>query len=152
MALRSAVVAIALEQVERPAARIFDLRESLQDLLVRSAARRGLPFGDVVLLPNLGDPVPAGSQLVIAFQAIADRKHGALDASIDLKRNGAVVTSLPLRLPEPKDDRLVRFATRFSTGRLDAGAYVLTLTVRQDKTSVERDAALMIRDAADPAR
>jgi hypothetical protein len=107
----------------------------------------GLPFGDVVLVPNLGDPVPAGSQLIVAFQALADHARGALDARLDLKRTGTVVRSLPLRLPEPNDDRLVRFATRFPTGGLDAGGYVLTLTVRQDKTSIERDAALMIRGA-----
>ena len=64
----------------------------------------GLPFGDVVLVPNLGDPVPAGSPLIVAFQALADRTRGGLSGSLDLTRNGAVVTSLPLRLPQPKDD------------------------------------------------
>ena len=107
----------------------------------------GLPFGDVVLVPNLGDPVPAGSPLIVAFQAVADRTRGGLSGSLDLTRNGAVVTSLPLRLPQPKDDGLVRFATRFPADRLDAGSYVLTLTVRQDNARVERAVALTIGGA-----
>jgi hypothetical protein len=110
-----------------------------------TSTTNGIPFGDVVLVPNLGEPIPAGSQLIVAFQAVADRKRGALDGSLDLKRDGAVVSSLPLRLPEPKDDGLLRFATRFSTERLQPGGYVLVLTARQGNASIEREATLTIK-------
>jgi len=152
---------VRTETLKAPAEAAGDL--SVGDLVVATQIRPkqgatpngtapGIPFGDVVLVPNMGEPVPGGPPLVVAFQAVADRRRGALSGSLDLKRNGAVVTSLPLQLPEPKDDGLVRFATRFPTDKLDAGSYVLMLTVKQGKASVEREAALTIGGAAGAGR
>lgn len=109
-----------------------------------STTANGVPFGTVVLLPNLGEPVPAGPPLVAAFQAVADRNHGAFEATLDLKRDGAAVMSLPLRVPQPAADGLVRFATQFQTGQLQPGAYVLVLTVTYDKGRIERQAGITI--------
>jgi VWFA-related protein len=116
-----------------------------------STTANGVPFGNVVLLPNLGEPVPAGPPLVAAFQAVADRSHGAFEATLNLKRDGAAVMSLPLRVPQPAADGLVRFATQFQTGQLQPGAYVLVLTVTYDKGRIERQAGITIEATAGSA-
>ena len=116
-----------------------------------STTPNGVPFGNVVLLPNLGEPVPAGPPLVAAFQAVADRNHGAFEATLDLKRDGAAVMSLPLRVPQPAADGLVRFATQFQTAHLQPGAYVLVLTVTYDKARIERQAGITIEATAGSA-
>ena len=97
-------------------------------------------------------PLRQGPLVVAAFQAVADHSRGALEASLDLKRDGAIVTSLPLRLPEPEDDGLLRFATRFRLEVYSLVCYVLAFTVRQDKASVERTACLTIRGTSERCR
>jgi VWFA-related protein len=86
-----------------------------------------LRFGEVLIYPHLGEPLPTGAGRQLAFLVTASAS-GPVEAELQLWRNGRARSRQPLVLPSPGADRIVRFVGSLPLDGLDPGGYELRLT------------------------
>jgi hypothetical protein len=128
-------------------------------VLVRRAERAGpeerqpenpLFVDDVVLYPNLGEPLSASSNLTLTcFLSLAGLAGGSPEVAMELLRGGARVAQGSLSLPAPDASGRVRYLGQISVGAIrEPGDYTLRLTLTKHGRSVVREAAFTIAHIA----
>ena len=124
-------------------------------VLVRRAERAGpgerqpenpLFIDDVVIYPNLGEPLPASSNLTLTcFLSLAGLAGASPEVAMELLRGGARVAQGALSLPAPDASGRVRYLGQLSVGAVKVpGNYTLRLTITKDRRSVVREAEFKI--------
>jgi VWFA-related protein len=105
-----------------------------------------LRFGDLLLYPNLGEPVSkATSKEFVFFMTIYPAGRSAkLDASMDVVRAGKSLGHIPLTLPAPDADGAVRLASGIPTANLEPGLYELKATVSDGANVITRSTSVQI--------
>jgi hypothetical protein len=123
-------------------------------VLVASAERvsqenrpAGNPFlvGDILLYPNMGEPVRKSAAPEIAFFfTVYPAKGEKPQAFIEVLQNGAALAKLPLPLGEPDSSGRIQQSSRLPSAALTAGTYDLRLVVTQGQQQISRSAIVRI--------
>jgi VWFA-related protein len=133
--------------VEVPKADVAALRVSsliLTDRVekVPEAARRKdnpLLINDVVVYPNLGEPVSKKAKELGFYVTIYPARGGAApEAVLDLVNNGKPIGQLPLTLASADASGRIQQAGRLPIDQLAPGTYELQVIVKQGATQVAR--------------
>ena len=108
-----------------------------------------LSFGDVLLYPNLGEPVSraAGKELTFFFTVYAAR--GGADrpkARISILKGGARLAEAPIDLPEPDATGRVQHVLSLPLAQLPAGSYELRVSVQDGRGQDTRSVAFSVQD------
>jgi VWFA-related protein len=139
--------------VEVPALDGAALRAS--NLVVIASAERvaeadrpsGNPFlvGDLLLYPNLGEPVRKSPGAEIGFFfTVYPGKGPKPQAQLELAQNGAVAATLPLTLGEPDSAGRIQQVSRIPAAALQPGTYELRVVVTQGQQKVSQSAIVRI--------
>ena len=107
----------------------------------------GNPFlvGDMLLYPNLGEPVRKGATPEIGFfVTIYPAKGSKPQAALELLRNGKALASLPLTLAEPDSTGRIQQVSRLPTAAVPAGTYDLRVVVTQGARQIVRSTVLRL--------
>ena len=101
---------------------------------------------DVVIYPNLGEPLPASSNLTLTcFLSLAGLAGTSPDVAMELLRGGARVAQGALSLPAPDASGRVRYLGQLSVGAVkEPGNYTLRLTITKHGRSVVREAVFTL--------
>ena len=111
--------------------------------------RAGNPLlvNDVVLSPNLGDPVSKSTkELPFYFAAYPAKSGPAPEATLDLLRDGAVIAQVPLPLSAPDASGRIQQVGRLPLDAIAPGLYELRVVVKQGTAQVSRALLLRIAD------
>jgi VWFA-related protein len=137
-------------QVDPGALRASDL------VLVASAERVAKPdqrfanpflVGDMLLYPNLGDPLRKSATPELGFFFTAYPGKGSKpQATLELLQNGARLATLPLTLAEPDSSGRIQHVSRLPIGALAAGTYDLRVVLTDGRQQVSRSAMFRIVD------
>ncbi len=110
-------------------------------------AENPLLVKDVVLYPNLGEPVSKGSKEVAFYFAAYPVKAGpAAESTIELLQDGKLVAQFPMALPAADASGRVQQTGRLPLDQLAAGTYDLRAIVKQGSEQVFRSTMLRIVD------
>jgi hypothetical protein len=110
-------------------------RRSQNPLLVR----------DVVVSPNLGDPVSKASKEVgFYFAAYPAQGRPAPESTIELLQNGKPVAQIPMPLPASDSTGRIQQVGRLPIGELAPGNYELRAIVTQGTDRIVRSNMLRI--------
>jgi VWFA-related protein len=102
-------------------------------------AANPLYFGDVLLYPNLGQPLSKAADKELAFGFVAYGGPGAsLEASLELVRSGQTVATLPLPLAEADKQGRINQVSKLPLDPIPPGAYELRITVKAGAQQVTR--------------
>jgi len=108
-----------------------------------------LAFGDLLLYPNLGEPVSkaARNELTFFFTVYAAR-NGAdrPKARISVLRGGARLAEAPIDLPDPDATGRVQHVLGLPLEPFPAGRYELRVSVQDDRGQDTRSAAFTVQD------
>lgn len=91
-----------------------------------------LQFGDVVVYPNLGEPLRKGTDNEVSFAAAIYPPVSAAvppTATIELLHNGQRIGQSGVQLPAPDASGRIQYIGRLPVDSLTAGSYELRLTV-----------------------
>jgi hypothetical protein len=100
-------------------------------------------FGDWLLVPNLGEPIEAHTELAFAF--VDGAGLGAhLKAAASILSGGRSIGGAPIELPSPGADGRIAYVGRMPLPLLEAGTYQLAVTISEAKRAVQRLAAFRI--------
>jgi VWFA-related protein len=125
-------------------------------VLVASAERiaqadrpAGNPFlvGDMLLYPNMGDPVRKSATPEIGFFfTVYPAQGGKPQAFLEVLQNGATLATLPLPLSQPDSAGRIQQVSRVPTAPLSAGTYDLRLVITQGQQQISRSTIVRIVD------
>ena len=103
-----------------------------------------LYVGDVLVYPNLGEPIRRGRDKAITFYSLILPAAGAApSAELEVVR-GDSVTRLPVSLPAADAAGRIPYIAQIPIQPLTPGTYVLRLTVSQGERKEVRDATFAI--------
>jgi hypothetical protein len=133
--------------IERPALDPKALRAS--NLVIVASAERvaerdrpaGSPFliGDLLLYPNLGEPLRKSTTSEIAFFVTIYPVKGAKpQANVELMQNGTSLARLPLPLGDPDGSGRIQHVSRLPASALSPGTYDLRVVVTQGQQQVSQ--------------
>lgn len=116
----------------------------------RVPADEGLPgnplyLDDVVLYPNLGEPLLKGEKAVTLFMTVTPEKGTTPSARLEVLRGGLSVASVPLALDPPVNGRIQQL-WRVPLEPLSPGDYVFRITVVDPERVETRETAVRIVD------
>ena len=105
--------------------------------------KRDQPFrvGDLLVYPNLGEPILKSSAKQLAFFFTAWPSKGStskLKVTMEILQNNRSLGKTSGQLPEPDGQGQIKYASSFPLDKFQTGAYVLKVTVSDDKNSVIR--------------
>jgi hypothetical protein len=109
----------------------------------------GNPFlvGDLLLYPNMGEPVrKSGTPEIGFFFTVYPGKGAKPQAALEVLHNGAALAKLPLSLGDPDGTGRIQQVGRLPTAALAAGTYDLRLVITQGQQQIARSAILRIVD------
>ena len=97
-------------------------------------------FGDILLYPNLGEPISKSSKQLGFFFTVYPAKGSTFTPllTVDLLQNGNGLASVPLKLPAPTDSGKIPYVGNLPLMSLQPGEYELRASVRTDKGSAVR--------------
>ena len=138
---------VRFSTIERPALDPRTLRAS--NLVIVANAERvaerdrpaGSPFlvGDLLLYPNLGDPLRKSATPDIGFFFTVYPARGPKpQANVELLQNGAALAKLPLPLGDPDGSGRIQQVSRLPTAALSPGTYELRVTISQGQQQVSQ--------------
>lgn len=104
-----------------------------------------LRFNDVMLYPNLGEPIQRSAKVVTIFALITNAHDRDLNAKLELRTGSRLLGSVALRLDSPDENGRIRQLAQIPTERLVAGQYELRLVVGE-KMRVVRDTSFTLVD------
>lgn len=144
---------VRLATVEEPSVDPSVLRMS--DLIIVASAQRvakgsqpaGHPFlsGDMLLYPNLGEPVRKGTTQELGFFFTAYPGQGAKpQAALELLQNGARLATLPLTLADADSAGRIQEVGRLPLSSLAAGSYELRIVLTDGRRQISRSAAFKL--------
>jgi VWFA-related protein len=148
---RASVRFVTIEEPkEASALRVSDL------VLVASAERvakanqpAGNPFlvGDMLLYPNMGEPVSKARNAELGFFFTLYPSNGQkLQATLEVMQNGATLATLPLTLADPDAAGRVQQVGRLPTAAIAPGTYDLRLVVTDGRARIAKSAIVRIVD------
>lgn len=106
-----------------------------------------LLVGDVVLYPNLGEPVSrAAKEVGFYFAAYPSPSGGVPESSIEILRDGKLIAQLPMPLPAADAAGRIQQTGRLPLDQLAPGTYDLRAVVKQGTEQVSRSTLLRIVD------
>ena len=117
--------------------------------IAKADQRAGSPFlvGDMLLYPNLGDPLRKSATPELGFFFTAYPGKGSKpQATLELLQNGGRLASLPLTLGEPDSFGRIQHVSRLPIGTLAAGTYDLRIVVSDGRQQISRSATFRIVD------
>jgi hypothetical protein len=101
--------------------------------------------GDVLVYPNLGEPISRKAKEVGFFFTIYPARGGAApEAALDLVNNGKVLAQLPLPLAAPDAAGRIQQTGRLPIDQLPPGTYELRVVIRQGTSQIARTTTLRI--------
>jgi VWFA-related protein len=106
-----------------------------------------LPFyyGDTLLYPNAGDPLPLGRGAELIFYFTFYKTPGEnVDAALELLASGHALAAVPIDLPRPLPDGRVQHVGRLPIDKFPAGTYELRLHLHAGATEETRNAFFTI--------
>lgn len=101
---------------------------------------------DVILRPNLGEPVSKSSKEVGFYFAVYPASNGAPESSIELLRNGTIVARLPLPRASADASGRIQQVGRLPLDQLSPETYELRAVVKQGTQQAVRSTTLRIID------
>jgi VWFA-related protein len=108
-------------------------------------AQNPLYFGDLLLYPNLGEPISKASMSELSFAfTVQPPKGTTATAKLTLVHSGAAVAELPLPLAEPDSLGTVHQVSRLPLAPIPPGTYELRITVEAGGKSVTRSVPFSI--------
>jgi VWFA-related protein len=102
-----------------------------------------LRVGDVLLYPNLGEPVRRSETATLYF-ALTPGPGATPQADLEVLSDAAPPTRVPLTLDAPDAHGVIHQLARLPLAALAPGSYTLRLTVHQGEATATRDAPLVI--------
>jgi len=105
-----------------------------------------LMVDDVLISPNLGEPVSRKAKEVGFFFTVYAAPGAALEGIVDLVQNGKPLGQLPLQLAAPDAAGRVQHTARVPVDQLPPGTYELRVAVKQGTTQLSRTALLRITE------
>lgn len=100
-----------------------------------------LYFGEMLVYPNLGDPLRKSVAKALGFYFTARGHANARKGQLEVVRNGQVISSVPLDLPAPDASGLMQHAGTLSLQSFAAGVYEIRLTLLADNERLASRAA-----------
>jgi len=100
-----------------------------------------LHFGEVVVYPNLGEPLRKSVVKQLAFFFAAWPAKGAtekLKLTVEVIQNGRGLGQLPAELPAADESGRVRYASALPLDNFQPGSYELRVTVKDGQSSLSR--------------
>ncbi|HTV00744.1 MAG TPA: VWA domain-containing protein [Luteitalea sp.] len=150
---RSARASVRISSLEVPAPDAAPIRVSSLFVVQRAenvpTAERDvtnpLYFGDLLLYPNIGEPLAksASKELAFAF-AVHPGTATVGGATVTLLKSGQVVGQAPLTLDKAGPDGVLRQVGRLPTEALEPGAYELRVAVQGGGVTVNRSTRVQI--------
>jgi VWFA-related protein len=103
-----------------------------------------LMMRDVVLYPNVGEPVRKAENAVTLFFALSSKPNAMPTAALDVLLGDKVLASVPVPLDTPDTHGTIRQLTQLPTAALPTGDYALRLTVSAAGERQVREAKLRL--------
>jgi VWFA-related protein len=107
----------------------------------------GNPFlaGDMLLYPNLGEPVRKSASPEIGFfLTVYAAKGPKAEARLELAQNGRTLAALPLPLDQPDSAGRIQQVSRLPTAALTPGTYELRVIVSQGSQQIVRSTVIRL--------
>jgi VWFA-related protein len=138
---------VRFSTIERPVLDARTLRAS--NLVIVANAERvaerdrpaGSPFlvGDLLLYPNLGDPLRKSTTAEIGFFfTVYPAKGSKPQATVELLQNGTPLAKLPLPLGDPDGSGRIQQVSRLPAGAISPGTYELRVAITQGQQQVSQ--------------
>jgi hypothetical protein len=102
-----------------------------------------LHFGEVVVYPNLGEPLRKSVTKQLAFFFTVWPAQGStekLKLAVDVIQNGRSLGQIPAEIPSPDEKGRVKYASALPLDNFQPGSYELRVTVNDRQSSVSRTA------------
>ncbi len=96
-------------------------------------------FGELLVYPNLGEPISKSTAKQLAFFVTAWPAKGStanMQLTFTILQNNRPLGKSSTQLPAPDTQGQIKYASSFSLGDFQPGAYELQVTVSDDKNSV----------------
>jgi len=104
-----------------------------------------LHFGQVVVYPNLGEPIhKSARQLAFFFTAWPAKGSQQLKLTLDVLQNGRSLAQIPADLPAADEHGRIKYASALPIENFPVGSYELKVTVTDGKSSTNRTASFKI--------
>lgn len=105
-----------------------------------------LQYGELLLYPNLGEPLRKGVDNELAFfvTVYPHRPDDRLEASVELLHSGRSLGAVPVTLPPADPSGRIQYVGRLPLDPLAPGVYQLRLSVSGGDHRVSRSAAVRI--------
>ncbi len=106
-----------------------------------------LHFGEVVVYPNLGEPLRKSVVKQLAFFFTAWPAKGStekLKMTVEVVQNGRGVAQLPAELPAADEQGRVKYASALPLDNFPPGDYELRVTVKDGQSGVSRAARFKV--------
>jgi hypothetical protein len=105
-----------------------------------------LMLGDVVLYPNLGEPVRKADKAITLFFVTSSKSKAAPTATLEVLLGDKVLASLPVALDPPDAHGTIRQLARLPSDALATGDYVLRLAVSAGAERQIREAQVRLTE------
>ena len=108
--------------------------------------KNGNPFevGDVMIYPNLGDPVKKAAGRMGFYFTVYPVKDAEPKLTLEVMQHTRSLVQLPLKLPAPDASGRIQYASALPLESLQPGEYDLRITVRDAQSSVMRSGKFTI--------
>jgi VWFA-related protein len=100
-----------------------------------------LHFGEVVVYPNLGEPISKSTakQLTFFFTVLpAKGSTEKLNMTVEVLQNGQSLAQVPAELPAADESGRIKYASALPLDKFQPGSYELRVTVKSGQGSMSR--------------
>ncbi|HSE25340.1 MAG TPA: VWA domain-containing protein, partial [Pyrinomonadaceae bacterium] len=104
-------------------------------------------YGELLIYPNLGEPVlkSVTQQLAFFFAAWPAKGYTApLQVTVEILQNHRSLVKTPGELPTPDESGQIKYASSFPLDKFPPGSYELKVTVSDDRSTVSRSTSFTI--------
>jgi VWFA-related protein len=104
-------------------------------------------FGELLIYPNLGEPVLKSVVQQLAFFFTAWPAKGytrPLHVTVEILQNHRSLAKTPGVLPTPDESGQIKYASSFPLDKFQPGSYELKVTVSDDRSTVSRSTSFTI--------
>ena len=108
-----------------------------------------LSFGELLLYPNLGEPIQKTTAKELSFFFTVYAARGGAQrpkARIAILKNGTQLAGAPVELPEPDTDGRIQYVFGLPLSQVPAGSYHLRVSVQDDRGQDESLAAFTLQE------
>jgi hypothetical protein len=106
-----------------------------------------LHFGEVILYPNLGEPLHKATSKQLAFYFTAWPARGSNEKprlTIEVQQNGRTIAQTPAELAAADESGQIRHVSALPLDSFQPGTYELKITVQDARSSVSRSTPFTI--------